>query len=524
MKSTKHCSRRQFLQTGATITALILAPQHLKSASEVVVSGKSSPYQDVFSQFQCPQWFRDAKFGLWLHWGPQTIPAKGAGWYARHMYMEPQDPKIEPWGKEAWQYHRDTFGHQSEVGYKELCHMWKAEKFDAEATVKQFKKWGARYVAIMGNHHDNFDLFNTTVHGWNSVKVGPKRDIVGEVVVAARRQKLKWAVSVHAHFAKWWFAPAFGADSEGTKKGVPYDGNLTMEEGKGKWWDGLDPQQLYAHKYDAFEKELNQRHLELVTNYQPDILYFDNKIIPEPMMEACEKLYRDSLQKNGSIQTIITVKEPQQGTVLDYEKGVAEEMLDEYWQTDTTLAEDWFLKPNSDGSTDFRHNARSLKEMFVDIISKRGILLLNIAVRADGSIPSDQFEVMEEFGAWLKGNAEAIYETQPWKTYGEGGATTGGHFNERGVNSQPWDHHILRFTCNKAQTVLYVHTFGNPAGKEIVVGSLSANSGLFSGKIKKVSLIGNRASVKWSLKSDGLHINMPNKLTFKDCNVLKVHI
>ena len=154
----------------------------------------------------------------------------------------------------------------------------------------------------------------------------------------------------------------------------------------------------------------------------------------------------------------------------------------------------------------------------------RGILLLNIAVRADGSIPSDQFEVMEEFGAWLKGNREAIYDTQPWKKYGEGGTTAGGHFNERGVNSEPWDHHVLRFTCNKAQTALYVHTFGNPAGKEIVVNSLSANSGLFSGKIKKVSLIGSNASVQWSMKNDGLHINMPVKLPFKDCNVLKINV
>ena len=521
---TIHRSRRLFLQTGVTAAAFLFTHQHLMKASEVFSFKNSELDQDVFKMFQCPQWFCDAKFGLWLHWGPQTIPDKGGGWYARHMYMEPNDPDIEPWGKEAWQYHRDTFGHQSEVGYKDLCQMWKAEKFDAEATIKQFKKWGARYVAIMGNHHDNFDLFNTSIHGWNATKVGPKRDLVGEVFVAARKQKLKCAVSVHAHFAKWWFASAFGADSEGPKKGIQYDGSLRKEDGKGKWWDGLDPQQLYAHQYDSHEKELTQRHLELVTHYQPDILYFDNKTIPESMIEACEKLYYASLQKNGSIQTIITVKGPQQGTVLDYEKGVAEEMLDDYWQTDTTLAEDWFLKPNPDGSSDFRHNARSLKEMFVDIISKRGILLLNVAVRADGSIPSDQFEVMEEFGAWLKGNSEAIYETQPWKIYGEGGVTTGGHFNERGVNSEPWDHRILRFTCNKAQTVLYVHTFGNPSGKQIVVGSLSADSGLFSGKIKKVSLIGSNASVKWSLENDGLHINMPNKLPFKDCNVVKIKV
>jgi len=503
-------------------SALMLVPQRLKSVSGSAISGIATSYQDIFSQFSCLQWFRDAKFGLWLHWGPQSIPAKGGGWYARNMYME--DTKEEWWGKDAWQYHRDTYGHQSEVGYKELCNMWKVDDFDTEATVKLFKKWGARYVATMGNHHDNYDLFNTTVHKWNSINVGPKRDLVGEFAAAAQRRQLKWAISIHCARAKSWFAPAFGSDTEGAKKGIPYDGWLTKEDGRGKWWEGLDPQQLYAHKYAAFDREAAQRHLEMVTQYQPDLIYFDDGLIPQPMVEACEKLYRDSLQKNGSIQAVVTVKSPQQGTVLDIEQGVTEELRADYWQTCSTLADHWFLKPNPDGSSNFMHNVRSLKELLVDIVSKRGVLLMNVAVRADGSIPSDQYAVMEEFGDWLKANGEAIYDTEPWKTHGEGGATFAGSYNERGVKSEPWDHRVLRFTCNKTQTVLYVHTFGNPAGKEVVVGSLAADKGYFSGKIKHVSLIGGHAISKWSMKSDGLHVVMPDNLTFKDCNILKIQI
>jgi alpha-L-fucosidase len=501
---------------------IVFAKFPLKSLAAGEKKDASGNWDQVAAKWECPEWFKDAKFGLWLHWGPQTVPATGGGWYARHMYMEPKDLQREKWGLAAWSYHRATFGHQSVAGYKEVCNAWKAEKFDADATITRFKKWGARYVAIMGNHHDNFDLFASSVHGWNATKVGPKRDMVGDFAAAARRQNLKWAVSVHVFRTRKWLAPAFGSDSEGPKKGIPYDGNLTKKDGKGTWWEGLDPQQLYALNYAPFETELAQRHLELTSNYKPDLLYFDDRHIPGPISKACAKLYADSLENNGSIQAVVTVKGPQKGTVLDYEKGVAEGIRNEYWQTDTTIADDWFLKPNPDGGSKMLHNARSLKELLVDIVSKRGVLLLNIAVRKDGTIPRDQIAEMDVLGAWLEGNGEAIYDSRPWKIHGEGGETSGGHFNERGIASKPWDHHVLRFTCNKANTVLYVHVFGDPAGKDIVVASLAKEKKLFGGKVDKVSVLGSAATVDWALRSDGLHVKMPGKLPFNDCTVLKV--
>ena len=516
-------SRRKFLLTSGAATALLsVVPRRLLGLSGKIASDKLEPVWEPPQDYKCPQWFRDAKFGLWLHWGPQTVPAKGGGWYARHLYMEPKELGRETWGKDAWNYHRETYGHQSVIGHKDICNLWKAEKFDAEATISQFKKWGARYVATMANHHDNFDLFNSTVHGWNATKVGPKRDIVGEFANAAKRQNLKWAASVHVARAKWFLLPAFGSDSEGAKKDVPYDGNLTKNDGKGTWWEGLDPQQLYASKYDKFEEELTSRHLDLVTNYKPDLLYFDDGQIPAPMVKACQRLFEDSLHKNGSIQTIITVKRPQKGTIQDYEKGVSEGIQEEYWQTDTTIADDWFLKPNPDGASKLLHNARSLKELMVDIVSKRGVLLLNIAVRPDGTIPQDQFMIMEELGAWLKGNGNAIYDTHPWKVYGEGGIAAGGHFNERGITSIPWDHTVRRFTSNKDNKILYAHIFGDPTGKEIVISSFADEKKLFSGKVLKVSVTGSNTKVIWSLQATGLHVTIPDKLTFKDCNVLKI--
>jgi len=184
------------------------------------------------------------------------------------------------------------------------------------------------------------------------------------------------------------------------------------------------------------------------------VLFLDAYQIPEPMKKACATLFADSLKQHGTILTIVTVREPQIGTLQEYDKGVTEGLQQKYWQTDTTIADDWFFKPKPDGTSYMRHNARSLIELLVDIVSKRGVLLLNLAVRADGIIPQDQTKGMDEFGYWLKGNGEAIYGTRPWKIYGEGGNEVTGEFKERGIFSTPWDHNVLRFTRDKSNTVL----------------------------------------------------------------------
>ncbi|MDR2466100.1 MAG: alpha-L-fucosidase [Prevotellaceae bacterium] len=513
-------SRRKFIKAGTILAAAsAVAPGCVRAAAfPSGNAGNTGNKGNVFEQFACPQWLKDAKFGLWLHWGPQSIPTRGAGWYARHLYMAPDDPAIERFGKEAWEYHRRTFGHQADFGYKDLCRLWKAEKFDADATVKRFKEWGARYVAVIANHHDNYDLFSSSVHDWNAAKVGPKRDILGEFAAAARRHQLKWAATAHASRARRWMAPSVGADRTGPRAGEPYDGNLTAEDGKCAWWSGLNPRQLYAVNHEPFERELAQRLTELAENYRPDMLYFDDDEIPALATEACRRLYENSLKTHGSIQAVVTVKKEQKGTLRDYEKGIADGIRNEYWQTDTSLNEDWFLKADVD-KNGLRHDARTLKELLVDIVSKRGVMLLNIPVNADGSIPDDQAAIMEELGAWLRVNGEAIYETVPWKTYGENGDASGGHFNERTVKSAPWNHEVVRFTANKKGTIIYVHVFGNPAGKELSIASF-ANPTKTKTKIRNVALLGSDAKIKWTMKPDGLHVSMPETLPCKDCNVL----
>ncbi|MDR2863295.1 MAG: alpha-L-fucosidase [Puniceicoccales bacterium] len=515
--ASPHLSRRAFLRGSLALAATtIVTPRQLFAASKRPKASTLQP--PIFDQFQTPQWFKDVKFGLWLHWGPQSVPTEGGGWYGRHMYMQKCD---RTWGARAWGYHREAFGHQSEFGFKDICNLWKAEKYNAEATMQQFVKWGARYVATVANHHDNFDLFPTSVHGWNSTKVGPMRDVLGEFAAAARNHNLKWMASVHAARAQFWFDTCMGADLDGPKKGVPYDGHLTKADGKGKWWDGLDPRQLYACAYPAFDAEVRQRHLELVGKYKPDILYFDDgPIIAETMMDACIKLYEDSLKDHGSIQAIVTIKGKKRGTILDREMGVARDLPEEYWQTDTSFNQDWFLRKGDNPV--LNHNVRSLKETLVDIVSKRGNLMFNIAVEPDGSIPADQFAIMEEFGPWLLANGEAIYETEPWKIYGEGGIVGGGHFSERRAKNKGWGTEVRRYTTAKDKKTLYAHIFGELAGQTLTLPSL-ADKKLFSGKVNTVSLIGKgQAPVKWALVPEGLRVTFADSVAFKDCNALKI--
>jgi alpha-L-fucosidase len=508
-------SRPRLAQRTNTLAVLLL------TAIALIVPGAAADsWDELAAQWTCPAWFQDAKFGLWLHWGPQSVPEYGGGWYARHMYMEPQELGDEQWGRNAWEYHRKNYGHQSDFGYKEICREWKAEKFDADATMRQFRGWGARYVAIMGNHHDNFDLFDSSVHLWNTTRVGPKRDIVREFAAAARRYKLPWMVSVHASRAPKFFEPAGGSDSQGAKKGVLYDGVLTREGGKGKWWDGLDPQQLYATHYPAFEREFLQRLKDLVRNYRPDMIYFDDARIPRGTDPAA-LLYAQSRARDGSIQAIVTVKTPQPGTMRDVEKGGAADLESEPWQTDTTLASDWFLK-HDDGDRVLRHDLRSLVEALVDTTSKNGSLLLNVAVRGDGSVPDDQRGVLDALGEWLQCHGQAIYGTRPWKIYGSGGAIQGGHFHERLRDSQPWGADVIRFTRDKANRRLFVFVFGAAEPREVTIDALAGKAGLFGGRVRKVSVVGDKGRVKWTQEEQGLRMALPGIKQAPHCAVLAV--
>lgn len=225
-------SRRRFLKTSAAAAAASLsAPLWLPSASAAAShSGPFQPTWESLAQYQAPDWFRDAKFGIWAHWGPQCQPEQG-DWYARTMYLT---------GSHDYQYQVEHYGHPSKIGFKDITHLWHAERWNPEYLIGLYKGAGAKYFMSLGNHHDNLDLYDSKYQPWNTLAVGPKKDIVGGWEKAARRAGLPFGVSVHAGRTWNWYEPAQGADTTGPLAGVPYDGNMTRADGKGLWWEGLE--------------------------------------------------------------------------------------------------------------------------------------------------------------------------------------------------------------------------------------------------------------------------------------------
>jgi alpha-L-fucosidase len=497
-----------------------------------------SPVESL-KDYKCPEWFRDAKFGIWAHWGAQSVPHQGCGWYARHMYVQPSKLGHRTWGAPSWPYHRKTYGHQSEFGFKDVCNLWHAEKYDPAAMIGEWKKWGARYAAIMCNHHDRFDNWDSSAfYEWNSVKVGPHRDIVADFVEAVHANDLPWVATVHdvSYIMGDWYKAAFDSDEEGPKKCVPYDGWLTREDGKGKWWDGLDPRNLYgvpeSEQTDEWVQEMTDRwyarHSDLLLRYQPDALYFDSPDIPfgETGMKLCSNYCQMDRGQYGKGHAIVQVKRPAEGVMYDVERGGADDIRPEPWQTDTTLAENWFLR---DGYP-HPHNARTLIESLCDIVSKNGNMLLNLGLRADGTLPDDQRKVMEEIGDWLKANGEAIYYTRPWKVFRDGSGLENqvsdersldnvdeavvaeaqraqlAHFNERTLTSPHFCADEVRFTCKDKS--LFVHVM-NPKPGTISIPALGLESDTKPGHFVSATVLMNNSRVDFAQEKDCLKMILP---------------
>ncbi|WP_372775424.1 alpha-L-fucosidase [Mangrovibacterium sp.] len=490
-------------------------------------------WDELAQQYECPEWFRDAKFGIWFHWGPQAVPEQGGGWYARHMYMN--DVGRQKFGKMARLYHEMTYGHPSEFGFKDVINTWKAEKFNADELVQFSIANGAKYIVALANHHDHFDLFNSSHHPWNSVNVGPKRDIIGEFAAATRKANLKFGVTCHDdRYLNWWL-PAFGADEDGPKKGISYDGRLTKEDGIGKWWEGLDPADLYGpvpedrtpEVIEAIKENWEERHLELVDNYSPDLLYYDglNFSYGEHGKEVCRRLYNNSLSQNGKIDAVMLLKKLEPGTVNEVESGGSNTLREYPWQSEITFT-DWFYKTDRH----LTHNARTILEMLVEAVSKNGNLLLNIELFPDGTIPAEQKEIIKTVGRWLQVNGEAIYGTRPWTVYGDGKSVRGEfwetvdgeirnaadnaadmkkegeHYNQRTTATPAYANDEVRYTTKDDYFFI---TVMNPAEGSMAIPTLGTNSKVNPGTFKSFTRLYDGAKIAFKQTGDRLVIEMP---------------
>ncbi|GAA4316559.1 alpha-L-fucosidase [Mucilaginibacter gynuensis] len=485
------------------------------------------------SAYKVPDWFRDAKFGIWAHWGPQCQPERG-DWYARGMYEE---------GSDQYKYHVQKYGHPSKFGFKDVINEWKAENWQPEELMALYKSAGAKYFMALANHHDNFDLYDSSHQPWNSVKLGPKKDLIAGWAKAAKKQGLPFGVTVHAAHTWTWMETAQRADKNGPYAGVPYDGKLTAADGKGKWWDGFDPQELYAQQHalsaeshnngsihsqwnwgdgasqptDAYINKFLNRTVELIDKYQPELIYFDDTALPLwPISDAGLKIaahmYNQSIKRNGKLKATVFGKildeQQRKCMVWDIERGQSNKIEEFAWQTDTCIGS-WHYDRRIFEQKGYK-NAKTVIHTLADVVSKNGNLLLNIPLRGDGSIDEQEREVLTGIAAWMKVNEECIFGTRPWKTFGEGPAlASAAPLSAQGFNEgkgKPFTAEDIRFTTKKGK--LYAILLGVPAGGEVSITSLAKKEGN-TASVTKVTLLGYNGKLEWKQQSEGLSITFP---------------
>lgn len=542
-------SRRKFIQHSALLTAAGVAapflaagdtPAAQESAGGVRASIAPGPFQpnweSLAQNYRCPDWFRDAKFGIWAHWSAQCVPEQG-DWYARRMYLQ---------GDPAYDYHVKTYGHPSKFGFMQIDRLWRAEQWEPEKLMDLYVRAGAKYFMSLANHHDNFDCYDSKYHAWNSVKVGPKKDIVGTWAKIARERGLRFGVSNHSAHAWHWFQVAYGYDGAGPLAGVRYDAyTLKRADGKGLWWEDLDPQELYTGRNIVIPdgirgvkavQEWHEQHdrpwtedaplmnpeftrtwflrcRDLVDKYQPDLVYFDDigsLPLGEAGLDIAAHYYNANIALHGGkLEGVITVKGLDEArrtaTVPDYERGVANGIQALPWQTDTCIG-DWHYSRRI-AENNWYKTVPQVVQMLADIVSKNGNLMLNIPVRGNGTIDEHEVAFLQGLGAWMDVNGEAIFGTRPWKTCGEGPTRERtGMFAEN--NHGRYTSEDVRFTAKNG--ALYAIVLAWPSNG-LKFKSLGTTAGFWGQPVASVKLLGSDETLQWSRTADALVISQPKK-------------
>ena len=503
-----------------------------------------------------PAWLREAKFGIWVHFGPQAAGESG-DWYARNLYKS---------DKRAYQNHLKRYGHPSEVGYKEVLRDWNPTKLDPAKLAKIYQDAGARFLMIQGVHHDNYDLWNSEYQPWNSVNIGPKRDLIGEWAKACRANRLYYGVTFHHEYSWWWWQTAFGSDKEGSKKGVPYDGNLTLADGKGKWWEGYDPKKLYGidlREYKGVEGKAHQdwspapagiftnhleyskwyatnwalRMMDVVKHYDPDFIYTDGTVQgpftgngtgtglkANAMQTVIADFYNRTLQNRGKVNTfsIVKFRNKTNGTVNTEEHGIpANIKTDQPWIAEAPVG-DWFYAP------DFTYDSGMMIRYVIEAIARDGNAALCISLLPDGSMNEASQKMLKEVGNWMRLNGEAVYGSRAWVIPAEGEIVDGklkmlpgGALNRKHAEFK-FDAQDIRFTIGK-NAKLYAFCMNVPApNTKIKIKALGTDKKYFGKKVATVKLLGHKGKLKWKQENDGLSISCPSKMPFNTAIVFEI--
>ena len=556
-------SRRDFIKTAAIAAGASLGAPWLAScassstASMTVPSGRriaAGPYQPNWTSFgasyRCPDWFRDAKFGMWAHWTAQCVPEQG-DWYAREMYMQ---------GKPDYAHHLAHYGHPTKFGFMEIDNLWKADEWSPQELMERYKRAGAKYFFALANHHDNFDNYDSAHHAWNSLNVGPRKDIVGTWARIARENGLRFGVTNHSAHAWHWFQTAYGYDQVGPLAGRRYDAyNLTKADGAGTWWEGLDPQDLYtgrnrimpdgitslaaAAAFDetiqwteevpannpAFVDNWFLRCQDLIDKYHPDVLNFADIGLPlgQAGLDIAAHFYNASLGWNsGSMEVVLNSKlmppEVRSALVEDIERGVSGEVRPAPWQTDTCIGS-WHYQRSLFENHKYK-TTEQVTQMLVDIVSKNGNLMLNIPLRGNGTIDPDEVAFLDGMARWIAVNGEGIYGTRPWTVYGEGPSVTGPQIKGLYGGSQdvrPYTSEDVRFTAKG--DALYAFMLVWPSSGSTTLRTLSSQSPQLAGrKVTDVALLGHPGPLKWTQSGGGLRVELPDMPPTEHATTLRI--
>ena len=467
--------------------------EYLKQIDEVIARGPYSADWDSLTNYTPPEWYRRAKFGIFMHWGIYSVPAYGSEWYSRNMYIK---------GSDEYKHHIATYGPHTEFGYKDFIPMFKAEKFDPSAWADLFAEAGARYVVPVAEHHDGFQMYRSDLSHWNAYEMGPCRDTLGEISAECNKRGIKNGAS--SHRIEHWFFMGHGKEFESDIK-------EPLQRGDFYWPSMPEPnhQDLFSEPAPS-EEYLNDwlaRCCEIVDRYRPKVFYFDWWIHHSAAREHLKKFaayYYNRAHEWGE-EVVINYKHDafMFGTaVVDIERGMFADIKPYVWQTDTPVAGSWCY---TEGNT--YRTAASIVRDLVDVVSKNGCLLLNIGPKADGTIPETDTKILREIGAWLKVNGESIYDTKVWRTYGEGPTKViEGQFSD-GIKKDftPED---IRYTVSGSKlyaTALMESESGEYAFR--LLGERDASRlANFHGIIKSVEMLGWDGEVKWNRDEDALHV------------------
>jgi len=479
----------------------------LKEVDDLDHQGPFRPDWESLQKYQVPDSYKDAKFGIFIHWEVYSVPAFSNEWYPRNMY--------EP-GFEAYKHHIATYGPQDKFGYKDFVPMFKAEHFDPAAWAELFKKAGARYVVPVAEHHDGFAMYDSGLSDWTAAKMGPHRDVIGELGKAVRAAGLHFGVS--SHRVEHDFFMGVGRKIQSDVNDPQYAAFYgPAQTGVFKW--GTPVGNDFTYVSSAWTNDWLARSAELVEKYHPDIVYFDwwigqNSI--RPNLTRIAAFYYNSSLKYGDHVGVINYKGfamQERSAVLDIERGQLGDIRPLYWQTDTSVSnKSWgYIKDDTFKSPQF------IVHQLIDIVSKNGNLLMNIGPRSDGTIPEAVQQVLLDVGAWLNVNGEAIYGTRPWRTYGEGPTKpTVGSFHDTDITNYTAED--FRFTTKG--DVLYAIGLGWPTKGEAVIRSLALTLG--SGQVRSVALLGSDAKLQFEQRAEGLHVQLPAQPPAKYAYVLRV--